>query len=113
MDNTNIKPYRSRGGKRQTCKVCRCPDKFDFSVPDEMWKRVVPLEYQQGVVCLDCFDAFASERQIDYSDSIDLFYLAVTRQPLNFKLFLRPTVRDHSPYPAWPSPYLPFPLFLG
>src|SRR5262245_23933921 len=49
MDNTNIKLYRSRGRKRQTCKVCRCPDKFDFSVPDEMWKRVVPLEYQQGM----------------------------------------------------------------
>jgi hypothetical protein len=36
-------------GKLQSMQVS---DKFDFNVPDEMWTRVLPLEYQRGVVRL-------------------------------------------------------------
>jgi hypothetical protein len=92
MDYANIKLYRSRGGKRQTCKVCKCPDKFDFNVPDEMWKRVVPVEYQRGVVCLDCFDRFASEKQIDYSDSIEVLYFAGDKATFKFQTVLAQNV---------------------
>ena len=85
MESTNIKSYRSRGAKRQTCKVCKCPDKFDFSVPDQLWRKVVPTGYQSGVVCLDCFDAFASEKQIDYSDSIEVLYFAGDKATFRFQ----------------------------
>lgn len=88
MDYANIKLYRSKNGKRQTCKVCKCPDKFDFNVPDELWKRVVPMEYQWGVVCLDCFDRFASEKEIDYSDSIEVLYFAGDKATFKFQTVL-------------------------
>jgi len=71
--------------KRQTCKVCGCPDKFDFNVPNEVWRKVVPGEYQMKVVCLDCFDSFASEKQIDYSDSIEMLYFAGDKAMFRFK----------------------------
>jgi hypothetical protein len=73
------------GQQRQTCKVCGCSDKFDFHVPDEMWKRVVPSRYQNAVVCLDCFDDFALEKQIDYSNSIDVLYFAGDRAVFTFQ----------------------------
>lgn len=52
---------------RQTCKVCLRPDKFNFHVPDEIWEEVVPLEYQNHVVCLACFDDLAMARRVDYA----------------------------------------------
>ena len=85
MDYKKIGLYGSRNGRRQTCKVCKCRDKFDFNVPDELWTRVVPMEYQQKVVCLDCFDRFASEKQIDYCDSIDVLYFAGDKATFKFQ----------------------------
>ena len=82
---TDTKGNSFRGGKRQTCKVCRCSDKFDFHVPDAMWKRVVPVKYQNRVVCLPCFDAFAFEKQIDYSDSLELLYFAGDQAMFKFQ----------------------------
>ena len=49
----------------RVCKVCGAPDKGDFNAPDEMWKTVVPTEYQNKVVCVDCFGQFACEKQIE------------------------------------------------
>lgn len=54
----------------QRCKVCGKRDKFDFHVDDETWKKVVPLPFHDRVVCLGCFDAFASQKGIDYTDAI-------------------------------------------
>src|SRR4029077_3460298 len=85
METRNNNFHRSRDGRRQTCKVCRCPDKFDFNVPDEVWRRVVPREYQLGVVCLECFDSFASEKEVDYSDSIDGLYFAGDKAAFKFQ----------------------------
>jgi hypothetical protein len=75
----------SQGQQRQTCKVCGCPDKFDFHVPDGVWKSVVPVEYQNKVVCLDCFDHFALEKQVNYADSIDVLYFAGDRAVFKFQ----------------------------
>ena len=58
---TNKKTRSFRSGK-QTCKVCGCTDKFDFKVPNRLWKKVVPVEYQNKVVCLECFDELAFEK---------------------------------------------------
>ena len=70
---------------RQTCKVCSCPDKFDFHVSDDMWERVVPERYQNNVVCLACFDNFALERKVDYANSIEALYFAGDRAVLIFQ----------------------------
>jgi len=71
--------------QRQTCKVCGCADKFDFHVPDATWQSVVPREFQNLVVCLECFDNFALERQVDYADAIDILYFAGDRAVFKFQ----------------------------
>ena len=74
-----------RGFKRQRCRVCKCQDKFNFYVPDGIWREVVPHEYQDTVVCLSCFDEFARERNVDYSDVIELLYFAGSQASFKFQ----------------------------
>jgi hypothetical protein len=62
--------------QRQTCKVCGCRDKFDYHVPDTTWRLVVPAEYQNRVVCLSCFDDFAYEKGVSYSEVLRTLYFA-------------------------------------
>lgn len=82
---TDIKDGLSRGGRQQTCKVCGCEDKFNFSVPDDLWKRVVPAKYRKRVVCLPCFDRFAFQSGIDYSDSLRVLYFAGDQAAFEFQ----------------------------
>ena len=49
----------------RVCKVCGSPDKGDFNAPDDTWKTVVPIEYQNKVVCVECFGKFACEKQVE------------------------------------------------
>lgn len=62
--------------QRQTCKACGLPDKFDFTVPDEIWLAVVPERLQNLVVCLGCFDDFARDKGVDYATSLRAVYFA-------------------------------------
>ena len=55
----------------QRCKVCGQRDKMDFQIKDDVWERVVPPPYQNRVVCLSCFDSFASQRGIKYAHAIE------------------------------------------
>jgi hypothetical protein len=55
----------------QRCKVCGRADGFDFTVTDEVWKAVVPEEYQKRVVCLPCFDSLASLRGVNYAHALN------------------------------------------
>ena len=63
-------PYRPlprlRVPMQQTCKMCAQPDKFNFDVPDDVWRAVVPPEFQYLVVCLYCFDEQAALKGISY-----------------------------------------------
>jgi len=80
-----------RGFKRQRCRVCKCRDKFNFHVPDRVWREVVPHEYQDAVVCLPCFDEFARERNVDYSEVIEVLYFAGSQASFKFQ-----TISAHS-----------------
>ena len=51
------------------CKVCGSPDKGDFEIPKDVWKTVVPTEYQNKVVCVECFGKFACEKQVELSQA--------------------------------------------
>lgn len=61
---------------RQTCKACGRPDKFNFDVPDHVWRAVVPVELQTRVVCLACFDTFARKNNVDYAASLRAVFFA-------------------------------------
>jgi hypothetical protein len=70
--------------KRQKCSVCEYEEKFNFHVPDEVWKGAVPEEYQKRVVCLACFDEFARRNNVDYSDALNELYFAGDKASLKF-----------------------------
>ena len=71
--------------KRQTCRVCNCKDKFNFHVADELWEKIVPAQFRNRVVCLSCFDEFARDRGIDYSDSVHVLYFAGDQATFKFE----------------------------
>ena len=74
-----------RSFKRQHCRVCNCQDKFNFYVPDQVWRKVVPEPYQGVVVCLPCFDEFARARNVDYSGNIETLYFAGRQASFKFQ----------------------------
>jgi hypothetical protein len=71
--------------KQQRCAVCKCQDKFNFNVPDSIWREIVPSEYQNAVVYLPCFDEFARQRNVDYSESIVTLYFAGRQASFKFE----------------------------
>lgn len=71
--------------QRQRCKVCWNADGFNFHVPDEVWRAVVPPELQQLVVCLRCFDDFAQEKGVDYGGHLQTLYFAGGQVAFEFR----------------------------
>lgn len=71
---------------RQKCKVCGQADGFSFHVPDEVWKTVVPERWQDRVVCLRCFDAFAKQKEVDYSTSLQVLCFAGDKETFELRI---------------------------
>lgn len=44
---------------------------MNFNVPDKVWESIVPEPYVNKVVCLECFDKFASGKGIQYAEHLD------------------------------------------
>lgn len=75
MDKDKVKPSLMDTW-RQRCKVCNRVDYFDFTISDECWRRIVPAPFRHRVVCLQCFDSFASQKGISYiKDLSDLVFV--------------------------------------
>ena len=72
--------------QQQRCKSCGRPDKFDFHVPDGVWKAVVPQRLRHLVVCLSCFDDFALEKGVRYATHVSDVCFAGRRATLMFKV---------------------------
>ena len=68
-------PDTAQNHQKQTCKHCRKPHKVEFHVCDKLWREIVPVEFQNLALCLECFDFFASKENVFYLNAID--YLAV------------------------------------
>lgn len=69
----------------QTCKSCGRRDNFNFHVPDDLWRLVVPEHLSGLVVCLSCFDEFATEKGIDYSPHLRVLYFVGGRVAIEFR----------------------------
>lgn len=52
---------------RERCKCCGRANPVGFNVPDEVWQASVPDEFKGRVLCIMCFDQFATERGVDWS----------------------------------------------
>jgi len=51
--------------RQGTCAVCGFLENCDFKVMDDAWQTIVPIEYRNEIVCVKCFEAFASAKQIE------------------------------------------------
>ena len=71
--------------QRPRCKACGREDKFDFHVPDALWRAVVPEHLKDRVVCLACFDDFAFERGIEYARCLRAVFFAGDRGVFEFR----------------------------
>lgn len=54
-------------GFQPRCEICLNSDPFFFYVSNKMWKRVVAGRHR--VLCLSCFDATATRKRIDWTES--------------------------------------------
>jgi hypothetical protein len=52
--------------RREVCKRCWRENPVGFSVPDDVWRAAVPGRHCQHVLCLSCFDAYATKRGVDW-----------------------------------------------
>jgi len=66
------------------CKACGLVDRFDFHVPNDIWKTVIPTPLVREVVCLNCFDRYASEMGVNYAKYIKDLYFAGDRGNFHF-----------------------------
>ena len=60
--------------RRETCKRCWRENPVGFSVPDKVWRASVPARHLQNVLCLHCFDRYATQREIDWAVQECNFY---------------------------------------
>lgn len=58
---------------REICKICNLVNRVGFAVPDKVWNEVVPEDYKEKVVCLECFTLIADEKLVIWDKDI-LFY---------------------------------------
>lgn len=76
--------------QRQRCKACWNADGFDFNVPSWVWEAVVPEDLRAHVVCLRCFDDFASAREVRYHEHLgEEVYFAGTETALLLRVVRR------------------------
>lgn len=71
---------------RQICKVCGSLDYFNFNVPDKIWQKIVPKKYQNKVVCLPCFDKFATIKNINYAKYFSDFLFVGDKAYFTFRI---------------------------
>ena len=70
-------------------------DRINFHIDDKVWHKVLPKQYAEGVVCLTCFDYFASAKGIGYENALSEvifvgeaahFDFAITSRKVPYKL---------------------------
>lgn len=59
---------------REICKCCGRENPLGFHVPDDVWERAVPEPYKNRVLCIMCFDHFATAAGVDWTDTPVEFY---------------------------------------
>jgi len=60
--------------RRETCKRCWRENPVGFSVPDDVWRAVVPARHIDHVLCPTCFDRYATARRVDWTAKGCEFY---------------------------------------
>ncbi len=64
----------------ETCKCCTREQRLAWSVPDELWDRVVIDYYRGRVLCLECFLRMGDDRRIKVNLG-DIWFQGVIANP--------------------------------
>lgn len=59
---------------RERCKCCQRYNPVGFKVDDVVWDEVVPAEFVTSVLCIMCFDQFATEVGVAWDREGVAFY---------------------------------------
>lgn len=65
---------------REICKSCNNESRVGFSVPDKIWKSIVPIHLESSVLCLNCFTSLGDQKRICWDKEIEFF-------PVSLKTF--------------------------
>lgn len=52
---------------REICKCCGRENPLGFSVPDDVWAAATPERYRNSVLCILCFDYWATVNNVDWT----------------------------------------------
>jgi hypothetical protein len=58
---------------RERCAVCHKISSVGFHVPNELWLAVVHPQFNNSILCLNCFISYADEKQAKW-DRVIKFY---------------------------------------
>lgn len=63
---------------RERCKSCGRFNPLGFHVPNEVWAQAIPEDFQNRVLCIVCFDYFATENGVQWDDCVEFFPVSGT-----------------------------------
>jgi len=67
------------------CSICgKTNIQFDYGVTDEFWETLVPQEFKRSVVCLQCLDKLAHEKNLDLGSNIKFLQFTGTNVTIEF-----------------------------
>ena len=58
---------------REACKLCYHVNAVGFRVPDEVWRLIVPEQFQNSIVCLSCFTRLGDEKGVPWDADIAFY----------------------------------------
>ena len=58
---------------REICKICYHNTAVGFSVPEDVWRAVVPPRLRDRVLCLACFTRLADEKLVRWEPHIEFY----------------------------------------
>lgn len=99
-------PTLDRASHRQRCAVCHQVDPVMFWVPGPVWGQVVPVEFQQSIVCLRCFVSYADEIMVAWDEEIAFAPVSLATHlravtPMDRGMHVRPAPTEaETPYDA-------------
>jgi hypothetical protein len=50
---------------RSICRVCVSSNTLGFSAPADTWDNVVPFQYLNDDLCLECFEKLVCDKQLE------------------------------------------------
>jgi hypothetical protein len=70
---------------KETCRICFRVNPVGSTVPDEIWKAVIPPELLSAVVCISCFARLADEKLVPWDRDIQFYPVSMCSHLMGVK----------------------------